>query len=710
GDTGPCGPCSEIHIDRGEEFGCDSPDCAVGCDCDRYLEIWNLVFMQFNRTPSGTLSPLPSKNVDTGMGLERVSTVLEGVSDDYKTGLFIPLYQWLREISPVKKGEEKAFRIISDHLRALTFLLGEGILPSNTGRGYVVRRVLRRAFRYGRKLALREPFLYQGVPVVARTMKENYPELSKNSEEIAKIIRNKEESFKGTLVRGIGILEDITEELKKKKVSVISSQEAFKLYDTYGLPLDLTEEVLKEENLGIDREEVDSLLVKHKKKAREEFLQKRKTVEVERGVIYDTVPSTKFKGYTSLNLETSLVGIIKKEILVDEIQEGEEGGFVLTSTPFYPEGGGQVGDRGEIFTREAQAEVLDTQEIKDKVIIHQVKIKKGRFKKGDEVIACVDKERRKKICRSHSATHLLQASLREVLGKGVRQSGSLVEEEKLRFDFTHSSPLTKNELKRVSSLINEKIRQDLPVLTEEVSLSEAQEKGAIALFEERYKEKVRSVDIGGFSREVCGGTHLTRSGEIGIVKIISETGIAAGIRRIEALVGEKAFLWMDEKNELLGKVASKLKTSDENVLPKIEEIHRRLTKMEEKLKESQKEIIEGKIEELIGKAILIDKVKVVSGKWEDISPEVLRGAAEKIRDKLKDAVVVLASISPNKAFLVATSTSKEIPANKVIEKVCLLAKGSGGGRWDFAQGGTSHLDKVEEALSQVRRIVEEILK
>ena len=712
-EVGPCGPDTEIFLDRGEEFGCGKPNCLPGCDCSRWIELWNLVFMQFNRDSSGKLSPLPSKNVDTGMGLERVSTVLEGVSDDYKTGLFTPIYQWLEEISPVEKGEEKGFRVISDHLRALTFLLGEGILPSNTGRGYVVRRVLRRAFRYGRRLALREPFLYQGVPVVAGVMKSSYPWLSEESEKIAKIIKAEEESFKGTLVRGIGILEDIVDKLKKKKVSAIPSEDAFKLFDTYGLPLDLTEEVLKEEGLRMDRAMVNSLLTKHKERTRKEFLERRKAFLYKDETILNQlkmrIDKVRFEGYTKEKLETSLVGIIKEGSLVDKVKEGEDAEFILASTPFYPEGGGQIGDKGEIFTNDSQAEVLDTQKFSDDIILHYVKVKRGEFRKGDKLTAYIDRKRRKRICRSHTATHLLQASLRKVLGKGVKQSGSLVEEEKLRFDFTHPSPLTKDELKKVSSLLNEKIRENLPVLTEQVSLKQAQEKGAIALFEQRYKERVRLVDIEGFSREVCGGTHVSYTGEIGIVKIVSETGVAAGIRRIEALVGERAFLWMEGKENLLKEVAFKLKISEDKILPKIEEINQRLTKMEKKLEDQQRKIIEGKIEKLIDRAISIDNIRVISGKWEDISPEALRDAAEKIRDKLRDSVVVLASISLNKAFLVATSTLKEVPANKVIKKVSLLAGGSGGGRWDFAQGGTSQINKVEEALSRVPEIVKEIL-
>jgi len=619
-------------------------------------------------------------------------------------------------------------KVISDHLRALTFLLGEGILPSNVGKGYVVRRVLRRAYRSGRRLGLEDAFLYKGVPVVIKMMQEPYPYLKEKEEEIVSVIKAEERNFQATLSRGMEILEAIISDLKRKNKRVIPYQDVFKLYDTYGFPLELTEEIAQEEGLKIDKKEYNILLTEQRERGRKRTIEVKEMVKVGDSAKvaitgasrvgeeiierlkqkYNLDAAKIFQGYEELKLDTTLVGILKEGMEVEKIAQGEEGKLILASTPFYPEGGGQLGDRGKIFTSDSSVKVLDTQKMSSGLILHRVKVLKGEFKKESRVIAEVDGKRRKAIARAHTATHLLQAALRKILGKIVKQSGSLVEEDRFRFDFTYFSPLTRPQLKKITSLLNEKIRENLSVTIEEMSLDEAQRKGAIALFEPKYKEKVRVVSIGEFSREVCGGTHLSGSGEIGVIQITSESGVASGIRRIEALLGEKALVWLEEKEELLQKIAAVLETQENAILPLIKEKNEKLESQAEELKRWQKRSVE--MENLIRKASQIGSVKIIREKWDNLSAEVLRETAEKLKDRLKEGVVVLASVTTNKAFLVATSTQKNLPANKIIKEVCQVAGGSGGGRWDFAQGGTSSLEKIDEALKEVPLIVERLLE
>jgi len=712
GEVGPCGPDTEIFFDKGERYSCGKPDCQPGCECERWVEIWNLVFMEFNRNSQGVLSPLPSKNIDTGMSLERVCSLIQKVEDNYETDLFFPLMDWLKEILSSSKFSRKNLRIICDHLRALTFLIGEGVFPSNTGRGYIVRKILRRAYRYGRKSGLKEPFLYKGVAIVGQIMKEPYPYLLERKEEIGRVIKGEEENFDNALSRGMRILEAIIKELKEKNKKLIPSPDLFKLYDTYGLPVDMVEEIAKEEGLSIDKAGMKKLLKEQRIKGRRDFSKKKK-IEKEKITLLTTslkqkIKRTEFKGYQVLKLNTSLEGILEGDKMVEKIYEGKRGKFILFSTPFYPEGGGQVGDKGKIFTSESRAEVINTQKLNKEIILHEVKILKGEFKIKDRVIAEVDKERREKISRAHTSTHLLQAALRKVLGTHVKQSGSLVEEDRFRFDFTHFSPLTKREKQQIEFLLNKKIRENLLVKIEKVSLEDALKRKAIALFEEKYQEKVRLVDIGGFSREVCGGTHLHSSGQIGLAKIIDERGISSGIRRVEVLVGEEALKWVMEREDSLRKIAQKLKTSEENILTRIEEEKKLLEEKKREAEDWQRKILKFKMEELLKTPPQVGEIKIIKGRC-DVSGEILREAAERIRDKFKKAIVILSSVQRNKVFLVATSTEKDLPANKILKEISLLAGGSAGGRWDFAQGGTSYSSKLDQALEKLPLIIKRFL-
>ena len=710
--VGPCGPDSEIFFDRGEDFTCQRKDCQPGCDCSRWVELWNLVFMEFNRDEEGRLSPLPSKNIDTGMGLERTASVLQGVEDDYETDLFRPILEWLMALLPEPVEDRVGVRVICDHLRALIFLLGEGIFPSNVGREYVVRRVLRRAYRFGRKLGLEGPFLYQGIPVVAKLMEGAYPHLAKVKEDVARIVRAEEENFRGTLSRGMRILEGIIYELKRKKRRLIPPSEVFKLYDTYGFPLDLTEEIAGEEGIRIDRALTEELLAQQRERGRKEFREEEIGIgemgTPQFSLLREKVKRSEFVGYESLTTKTHLVAILKNKVLVDELKEGEEGALILTFTSFYPEGGGQVSDRGKILTSRGLAQVLDVQRIEDAIIIHQVKMLKGKIRRGEEVVTQVDEERRRAVTRAHTATHLLQAVLREIFGKTVKQSGSLVDEDRLRFDFTHFSPLSEDDLHQLAFLLNQKIRENLPLRVKEMSLAEARRRGAIALFESKYEETVRAVNIGKFSMEVCGGTHVARSSEIGLLKIISESAVAAGIRRIEAVVGKKALEWMESRDALLKKIASDLDTSEEEISVRLKEKEKALEEKVHQLKRWQRRWALLKMDQLMKEAFEVGRVKVISEKWDDVDPEILREAAEKLRDRLKRGIVVLASVSQDKAVLVATSTDKTLPANLTIKEITQLAGGNGGGRWDFAQGGTSYPSRVEGALARLPHIVKNL--
>ena len=726
-EVGPCGPDTEIFFDRGQSFSCGRINCEPGCGCSRWIELWNLVFMQFNRDKAGRLSPLPSKNIDTGMGLERTASVLQGVEDDYQTDLFSPILDWLKNLLPQKVHEKKSFRTICDHLRALIFLLGEEILPSNVGRGYVVRRILRRAHRLGRRLGLEDPFLYQGVTTVVKLMEEPYPHLKKKQGQITSVIKAEEENFRDTLSRGMRILDTLIGNLKAKGKKLIPPRDVFRLYDTYGFPIELTEEIAGEEGLSINREEYNKLLTEQRERSRKitigDMVKVREDVNVaatrasrvgdkifqKLKLKYKLDPAKIFEGYKRLELDTTLVGIIKRGVEVENIGQGEEGELILTSTPFYPEGGGQIGDQGLIFTSNSQAEVVDTQKMNEELILHRVKMLKGMLKEGEKVVAQVDKERRRAISRAHTATHLLQAVLREILGTTVKQSGSLVDEDRLRFDFTYFSAVTEDELRKITLLLNEKIREVLPVTVEETTLDEAHKRGAIALFEPKYKERVRLVSMGEFSKEVCGGTHLSNLGEIGLMKIISETSIASGVRRIEALVGERALKWGQEKENLLRTIATKLGASENRILARLQEKEERLRNQDKQLKRWQERSINLEMTKMLEGAQEIGKVKVVSGKWDNLPAEMLRETAEKLKAKLKKGIVVLASVTPNKAFLVAASTQESLSADKIIREVSRLAGGSGGGRWDFAQGGTSQPSKVSSALEKLPLIVNQLL-
>ena len=559
GETGPCGPCSELVIDQGEGVGCGRPDCQVGCECDRFLELWNLVFMQFNRDAEGKLHPLAKPCIDTGLGLERISAILQGVQSNYETDLFRPIFQEIEKTSRVPYGKDPrsdiSIRVIADHSRASTFLINDGVLPSNEGRGYVLRRIMRRAMRHGKLLGIEEPFLHRTSSTVVDLMKDAYPELRESEAFVSRVIRNEEERFSETLDSGLKILREELEQLQRKGKKILPGEVAFRLYDTYGFPLDLTTEILQEEGLAFDEAEFRAQMEEQRQKSKQAWqgLGEGKTKEVYRRLANEGV-KTSFTGYGEIESESRILKLIRGDEIVSFAGEGDEVEVVTEKTPFYGEAGGQVGDQGVIFHEDFSLQVEETIKPLEDLIVHKAKVKRGVVKERIKASLKVDFDRRRAITLNHTGTHLLQAVLREVLGTHVHQAGSLVSPERLRFDFTHFAPVEKKDLERVEALVNQKIRENLKVETKIMQVEDALQVGAMALFGEKYGERVRVVMVSDFSIELCGGTHTSRSGDIGLFKIVNETGVAAGVRRIEALTGEGAYRFIKEEEKELWEI------------------------------------------------------------------------------------------------------------------------------------------------------------
>jgi len=700
GDTGPCGPSSEIYVDRGEGYE------------DRYLEIWNLVFMQYTRDESGNLSPLPSPNIDTGMGLERVASVLQGTKTNYETDLIYPLVEFGGEVSDRRYGEsfetDVALRVIADHLRALTFGISDGVIPSNEGRGYVMRRILRRALRFGYKLGIREPFLHRGVNLVVEIMKGPYPELEMSREFVREIVRGEEERFMKTLRAGMGAVEELIEKAREEGRSFLTGEEVFKAYDTYGFPLDLIEEIGKENGLKVDLEGFQREMEKQRERARKHFKVEARKVKPIYQHLKEIGKTSEFLGYDHHELETQLIGIVRGEELLSEVGEGEEAELLLRETPFYPERGGQVGDKGIVETDRALFRVEDTQSPVDGVIVHVGKVVKGSFKVGERVVARIDKERREDIMRNHTATHLLHAALKDILGEHVRQAGSLVADSYLRFDFTHFEPLSKEEIRKVEELVNEKIRENLPVSVKEMAYQEAIRSGAIAIFEEKYGERVRVISAGDFSKELCGGTHVSRTGDIGYFKIISESSVGAGVRRIVAQTGRWAVETAFREHVLLEEVGSAVGARHEEILDRIEALKEEAREKDREISRLRGELLRIQAEASVRREE-VGEYTLLWGRFKDVDVDELRNLADVLRQRTGRSVVFLASEKEGKVSTVV-AVSKEITdkvkASELIKDVGRAIKGGGGGRPDMAQGGGSYVEGVGEAV----KIIVERLK
>lgn len=718
GPTGPCGPCSEIIFDRGEDKGCGRKSCRPGCNCDRFLELWNLVFTQFNRTSQGELKPLPQKNIDTGMGLERALFLLEGGETVFECSLIIPILNSIAETLRIdNKTGGSALWIMADHLRAATFLTGDGVLPANDGRGYVLRRLLRRAMRQAhltccqKKLSLDKPFLYASVAIVANLMKSVYPELTSRREHITQVVFSEEERFLRTLEQGMEILVGVIEESKRDKKNEIPAEMAFKMHDTYGFPIDLTLEIAKENGLTINREEFNEQVRKQQERARLDRESKiTSTFKAIEGEKLGGIPRTEFVGYKTLECAARVLAIIKEGKLTSSALNGDKVEIILDKTPFYPESGGQVGDTGLLCKDKTRIEITGARESSEKkVILHQGIVVQGKIGLQEQLDALVDSEKRQATACNHTATHLLQNVLRHILGEHITQSGSFVSPERLRFDFSHFKKIDERQLNYIEEIVNEKIRENKEVVTLYTTLEEAKARGAIALFEEKYEESVRLVKIGDYSYELCGGTHVKATGEIGIFHILSESSIAAGIRRIEAVSGKAAWQALRDKSQLLTEVGQMLKSPSMEVRDKVESLLKQVRELEKKVNLSKKKKMGKSLEELLREAKVVSDIKIISSQLKGAAPEELRSMADILGEKIDKGIIVLGSDAGGKVFLVARVTENLIKegfyAGSIIKEVASIVGGSGGGRPDYAQAGGKNVTRLSDALLKVPQIV-----
>jgi len=720
GPNGPCGPCSEIFYDQGEDVGCRRKNCEPSCSCDRFIEVWNLVFTQFNRIGKNKLVPLKNKNIDTGMGLERLASVMQGAPNNFKTDLFVPLVIKIQDFASGKSaGGDFRLNAIADHIRAVSFMVSDGILPSNEEKGYVTRMLIRRAFRFGKELGIELPFLYKLVPSVAKIMKRQYPELETIRENIADVVLNEEKRFQNTLEEGTRVLENVIADLKRDKKDIISGRDAFRLYDTYGFPIELTQEIAKSEKLSVDKEGYEKAMEKQRELARSKSKIKASIFGDSKGEdilkkISENLEPTTFLGYKKYEAGATVLAIINSGKMVKNAKEGDKVELILDETPFYGEAGGQAGDSGDILTKKARFKVTDAKRIGG-ITVHLCEAVKGGIKEKDAVKAIVDSDSRLDIARNHTATHLLHYALREVLGKHVKQSGSLVERDRLRFDFTHFKAVDKRELDRIEEIVNELVRKNIKVKAEELKLEEAKEKGAIALFGEKYGRKVRIISAGDFSKELCGGTHLDSTGEIGLFRIVSESSIASGIRRIEALTGRKAYKSLKEDEEEKKEVAEILRSSPRDIKQAAKNIVAESKKLAQELSLAKSGSRGPDVDKIVAGAKVIDGVNVAAGSIEGIDRKSLGDAADVVEKRTKPSTVVLGTIWEDKPFLVC-SVSKEllsrgIDANNIIKKLSPIIGGSGGGKPHFAQAGGRDATKLDDALNAVEGIVlEELLK
>jgi len=718
GDTGPCGPCSEIHIDQGESMSC-GPDCGIGCcDCDRYLELWNLVFMQFDRSADGVLTPLPKPSIDTGMGLERIAAVVQGVQSNYDCDLLRGIITYIEELAGKKYGDDEeqdvSMRVIADHSRATAFLIADGVLPSNEGRGYVLRRIMRRAARHAKMLGFEEPVLFRSTVFVLESMAEAYPEMVQRTDYVAKVVKNEEERFIQTLDNGLRILTDEVARLQQQKQTVLPGEIAFRLYDTFGFPLDLTADIVAAENFTIDEAGFNSAMEEQRRMAREHW--KGSGEEAVAGIYRQLVEDglrSEFTGYDSLIGSSEIVAILKDGQPVTRADLGSKVEIVTVATPFYGESGGQTGDGGELTTATGTMAISDTKKPLPELTVHVGKIVAGSVAKGAAAELKVDQALRQATALNHTSTHILQKVLAETLGEHVQQAGSLVTPERLRFDFIHFSALTAEEIAQTEEQVNRRIRDNLQVTTQQMSTDEAVAAGATALFGEKYGDAVRVVRVGNFSMELCGGTHTKASGDIGLFKIVQETGIAAGVRRIEATTGAKALELISQQEHTLDQLAALVKTDR----PQLET---RLRKLLERQKELEREVesLQGKLNadqagDLLNQASDVDGIQLVCGRADNLDGKALRELADQVRDRMESGVLILGSAHGGKAGLLVAVTkdlTKRLQAGALIKQLAAMVGGGGGGRPDLAQAGGSKPEQLNEALAAAPRLIAEALE
>ena len=698
-DTGPCGPCSEIFYDHGPEIP-GGPPGSPDADGDRYIEIWNLVFMQFNRDESGKLHPLPKPSVDTGMGLERIAAVLQHVHSNYEIDLFQTLIKAAARETHTKDLASNSLKVIADHIRACSFLIVDGVIPGNEGRGYVLRRIIRRAIRHGYKLGQQDPFFHRIVDDLAKAMGDAYPELAKAKDRVTQILKQEEERFAETLENGMKVLEGaLTREDK-----MLDGETVFQLYDTFGFPVDLTADIARERNVRVDYAGFEAAMERQRERARAAS-----KFQMAAGVEYKGA-ATEFHGYDTLNLEGTVVALYNGDgVQVQELTADAQGIVVLDRTPFYAESGGQVGDRGELAGVHGTFSVNDTQKIQPEVFGHKGALKAGKLAVGDKVMAAVDTQSRARSAWNHSATHLMHAALRKVLGTHVQQKGSLVDATRTRFDFSHNEPMSEAQIREVEALVNREIRHNSEVSARIMKHDAAIKAGAMALFGEKYGDEVRVIGMGDFSTELCGGTHVRRTGDIGFFKVIAETGIAAGVRRVEAVTGEGALAYVQQREETLAGAAAALKSGPHEVTQKITQLLDNVRNLEKELARLKSKLASSQGDELADQAVEVKGVKVVAAAMEGADSKALRESVDKLKDKLKSAAVVLAAVEGGKVSLIAGVTADltgKLKAGELVNHVAQQVGGKGGGRPDMAQAGGTNPEGLPQALASVRAWVE----
>lgn len=716
--AGPCGPCSEIYYDRGEQYGCGKPDCTVGCDCDRYMEVWNNVFTQFENDGKGNYEELENKNIDTGMGLERLAVVVQDVDSIFEVDTIKALLDKVCELGKVSYKQEYAkdvsIRVITDHIRSASFMISDGIIPSNEGRGYVLRRLIRRAARHGRLLGIEGKFLAKLSDTVIAMSKDGYPELEENKDMIHSVLTEEENRFSKTIDQGLAILSNMEEELQKKGEKTLSGQNAFLLYDTYGFPLDLTKEILEEKGIAVDEEAFKAEMEVQRKKARDA-----RQVSNYMGAdetIYQSIDSaitTEFVGYDRLEHQSKVTVLTTDTELVEQLGEGTQGTLLAEETPFYATMGGQQADIGVITGENGEFVVKDTIKLQGGKVGHVGEVTRGTINVGDKVTLSVEKENRKDTCKNHSATHLLQKALRTVLGTHVKQAGSLVNAERLRFDFNHFAAMTPEEISKVEDLVNEQIANSIPVVTEVMGIDEARKSGAMALFDEKYGETVRVVKMGDFSTELCGGTHVANTSAISTFKIVSESGIAAGVRRIEALTGKEVLAYYKNLENKIDRIAKAAKTDSSNIIKKIENMQEELKQL---LAENQKlkdKLAKDSLGDVMDKVTEVKGVKVLATSVADVDMNGLRNLGDELKNKIGEGVVVLASAVDQKVSLLAMATEEAVKkgahAGNLIKEIASLVGGGGGGRPNMAQAGGKNPAGIDDAMIKVVEVLEKQL-
>jgi alanyl-tRNA synthetase len=718
GDTGPCGPCSEIHIDQGPALG-TGPQDVLGGEGDRFLEIWNLVFMQYNRDASGHLTPLSQQSIDTGMGLERITGILQGVHSTYDTDLLRPIISSVEEFIGKSYGHhdkgDVSMRVIADHLRATCFLLADGVLPENTGRGYVLRRIIRRAARHGKMLGFEEPFMYRLVDAFAELMGQAYPELRQHQSYMTRLLLSEEERFLNTLHQGLRELDTLVEAHRINGTGVITGQEAFKLYDTFGFPIDLAEEVAEDAGMQLDRDSFETVLNATRRQARETWKGSGEVqvAPVYQGILQRLGPS-RFTGYEETQRTEAVAALIVNGHEAEQAHEGQTVELVFAQTPFYGESGGQVGDRGQLLALEegVEIDITDTQKPLSDLIVHNGVVKRGSVVPGMSMQLRIDDERREAIRKNHTATHLLHAALRQILGDHVKQAGSLVAPDRLRFDFTHFARVSERELERIERLVNEQLWHNTAVEAEVTTLDNALASGAMALFGEKYGEDVRTIEVPGFSKELCGGTHVRATGEIGFFTITSEAGIGSGLRRIEALTGPGAYAHVKRDERILNEMRHLLKARPEEEVDKLERLSAQQRDLERQIAALQQRLASSQTQDYFSEVQEVNGVKVLALHLEDFDRKALRSFVDTAKDRLGSGVVLVGAVEDDKVSLVAGVTkdlTDRISAGSLMSKVAPLLGGKGGGRPDMAQGGGTDIARLPEALAQVPDLVADLL-